>query len=93
MKIIRAGKKVEVKTTRHTDFRGSVLPCYLEGKAYETDKYRVVFYEYSTQGGITIQRKHWRAYTIPDGRYVDGEKEYNTRQQAQAACLALDKAI
>ena len=61
------------------DFKESTAPCYPKGIAYETDHYRVVFYEYSTQGAMITERKHWRAYTLPDGRYVDGEKEYSTQ--------------
>jgi hypothetical protein len=68
------------------EFKESTLPCYPKGIAYETDKYRVVFYEYSTSWGIISKRSHWRAYTIPDGHHVDGEKEYNTKESAIKAC-------
>ncbi len=69
-----------------SQFKESQLPCYPKGTAYETAKHSVVFYEYSTMGGILRERKHWRAYTRPDGMYVDGDKEYTTREEAEAAC-------
>ena len=68
------------------EFKESTLPCYPKGIAYETNKHRVVFYEYSTQGSMIREHKHWRAYTKPDGQYADGEKEYTTRQEAENAC-------
>ncbi len=68
------------------DFKESTKPCYPKGIAYETDKYSVVFYEYSTQGTMIRPCKHWRAYTQPNGHYIDGDKEYSTRKEAEAAC-------
>ncbi len=75
------------------DFKESTAPCYPRGIAYETDNYRVVFYEVSTSGGMMRECKHWRAYARinglrgkPFGDYVDGDKIYNTRKQAEKAC-------
>ena len=69
------------------DFRESTAPCYPKGIAYETNKYRVVFYEWSTQGHMLREKRHWRAYALSDGMYVDGEKEYNTKEEALKGCL------
>ena len=68
------------------EFKESELLCYPSGIAYENDKYRVVFHEVSTYGGMITMRKHWRAYTLPSGMYVDGDKEYHSKNEAIKAC-------
>jgi len=71
-------------------FKQSKAPCYIDGKAFDTQGeiqfYRVVFYEVSTTGGMMQLHKHWRAYKYPGGLYVNYEKEYSTRKQAERAC-------
>ena len=69
------------------EFTESKLLCYNKGDAYETDNFRVVHYDWSTHGGMMTKKHYWRAYKLPSGLFVDGEVEYNTRRQAEQACL------
>jgi hypothetical protein len=67
-------------------FNPSKLLCYPNGKAYENDKYRVVYYEYSLSSSMIHPYLHWKAYTLPNGLYVNGNTEYETKEQAIDAC-------
>lgn len=68
---------------KNMQWKESTLPCYEGGHAFENDLYRVVHYSYSCNGGITVERDHWRAYKKADGSYVGGTcMEFKTKDDA-----------
>jgi hypothetical protein len=67
------------------NFTQSELPCYENGKAFDADGYRVVFYEYLSRGSITEKKDHWKAYY--KDHYLNREpNEFKTKEEAVAAC-------
>ena len=76
-------------------FKQSELGCYADGKAFDSDNYRVVFYEFSSHGGVYLYPDpHWSAYKRfdkkgkPLGKYVDTENtRYQTKEEAIQACI------
>jgi hypothetical protein len=79
------------------EFKQSELECYVDGKAFDSDNYRVVFYEFSSSGAngtYLYPDPHWNAYKRfdskgkPLGRYVDTEHtRYQTKEDAIQACI------
>lgn len=77
-------------------FEESAAPCYKKGGAYETKEYRVVHYDVTLRGSTYHTTPHWAAYKRidglkgrPFGNHVDpNQKEYKTRKQAEAVCIA-----
>jgi hypothetical protein len=74
--------------TKELTFVESSEPCYPKGIAYENKDYRVVFYEWLATGSYAlVKQPHWRAYTLPGGKYVDEVNNiYDTKYDAFEAC-------
>jgi len=80
------------KTTEKLLFKPSGEDYYRDGDSYVADNYKIVHYDYLSQGSYTEKKQNWRAY-IRDkksglfGWHVNPEKPfYRTRKEAENAC-------
>ena len=70
--------------TKEKDFKQSKSPCYPAGIAYDSDKYRVVEYQYLADGRLVPP--YWKAYTRTDGMLIT-TLSFTDKNSAIKACL------